>query len=57
MAGIPQGADAGGAEPEPGVASEVRPGLAVIRLHLHPRVTTPSVSHHPAATTAARATA
>ncbi|MEU5381066.1 hypothetical protein ABZ359_37115 [Streptomyces sp. NPDC005968] len=57
MAGIPQGADAGGAEPEPGVASDVRPGLAVIRLHLHPRVTTPSVSHHSAATTAARATA
>lgn len=35
-AGIPQGADAGAAEPEPGAASEDRPGLAVAQLQLHP---------------------
>ncbi|WP_406373706.1 hypothetical protein OH781_39860 [Streptomyces sp. NBC_01550] len=33
---VPQGADAGTAEPEPGVASEDRPGLAVVQLQLHP---------------------
>jgi hypothetical protein len=34
-AGVPQGADAGAAEPEAGVASEDRPGLAVAQLQLH----------------------
>jgi len=33
-------------EPEPGVASEDRPGLAVAQLQLHPpAVTTPNASH------------
>ena len=35
-AGVAQGADAGAAEPEPGVLSEDRPGLAVAQLQLHP---------------------
>src|SRR5262249_54834572 len=33
---VPQGADAGAAEPEPGVASEDRSGFAVAQLQLHP---------------------
>jgi hypothetical protein len=36
MVGVLQGADAGAAEPEAGVASEDRPGLAVAQLQLHP---------------------
>ncbi|HET7328452.1 MAG TPA: hypothetical protein VFJ14_14340 [Nocardioidaceae bacterium] len=34
-AGVPQGVDAGAAEPEPGVASEDGPGLAIAQLQLH----------------------
>ena len=36
MAGVLQGADAGAAEPEPGVASEDRPRLTAAQLQLHP---------------------
>lgn len=35
-AGVAQRSDAGAAQPEPGVGSEDRPGLAVAQLKLHP---------------------
>jgi hypothetical protein len=54
--GLRRGADAGAAQPEPGVASEDRPWLAIAQSQLDPsRVTTPNASQHYAATTATRA--
>ena len=56
MVGVLQGADAGAAEPEPGVASEDRPGLAVAQLQLHPPAgDDANALHHCAATTVTRA--